>query len=119
VLEFVSSCNRPVVGSRERLANDPSDFMPEVGVKGGEIAMNPEQIKDEIRKLNWIDKIGIYRWINQEVAGYRDIGTDRSFQIRQEIERYARFPVLESVLQEQNPSNARRSVAPKESGSGS
>ena len=114
----MSSSNRPIVDFRELLANGRSDFT-EVKVKGGEIAMNPEQIKDEIRKLNWINKIGIYRWINQEVAGYRDIGTDRSFQIRQEIERYARFPVLESVLQEQNPSNARRSVVPKESGSGS
>jgi hypothetical protein len=33
----------PVVGSRERLANGRSDFMPEAGVKDGEIAMNPEQ----------------------------------------------------------------------------
>ena len=59
--------------------------------------MNPEQIKDEIRKLNWIDKIGIYRWINQEVAGDRGIGTDRSRQIRQDMERIAGFPVQEGV----------------------
>jgi hypothetical protein len=59
----------------------------------GEIAMNPEQIKAEIRKLNCIDKIGIYRWINEEMASDRGIGSDRSHEIRQEIEDYARFPV--------------------------
>jgi hypothetical protein len=57
------------------------------GGERSETAMNPEQIKAEIRKLNWIYKIGIYRWINHEVAGNRGIGTDRSLQIRQEIER--------------------------------
>jgi hypothetical protein len=49
--------------------------------------MNPEQIKDEIRKLNLCDRIGLYRWINEEVAGRPGIGADRSLQIRQEIER--------------------------------
>jgi len=49
----------------------------------------------------------------------RGIGTDRSRQIRQEIERIARFPLLESVLQEQKPiererikSSPRRRQAP-------
>jgi hypothetical protein len=49
--------------------------------------MTPEQIKDEIRKLNLCDRIGLYRWINEEVAGRPGIGADRSLQIRKEIER--------------------------------
>ena len=84
--------------------------------------MNPEQIKDEIRKLNWIDKIGIYRWINQEVAGDRGIGTDRSLQIRQEIERVARWvPVSEGVSlsaeSENSSNNAAQLPRPKKSDS--
>ena len=96
--------------------------MPEAGVENGEIAMNPEQIKDEIRKLNWIDKIGIYRWINQEVAGDRGIGTDRSRQIRQEIERICEIPGPGRRLnlhREQKPIGPRGSlVTAKKSGSG-
>jgi hypothetical protein len=49
--------------------------------------MNSEQIKDEIRKLNLCDRIGLYRWINEEIAGRPGIGGDRSLQIRKEIER--------------------------------
>jgi hypothetical protein len=49
--------------------------------------MNPEQIKDAILKLNWCDRIGLYRWINEEIAGRPGIGVDRSLQIRKEIER--------------------------------
>ncbi len=49
--------------------------------------MNSEQLKDEIRKLNWCDRIGLYRWINEEIAGRPGIGADRSLQIRKEIER--------------------------------
>jgi hypothetical protein len=30
--------------------------------------MNAAQIKDEIRKLNRIDKIEVYRWIDEEAA---------------------------------------------------
>jgi hypothetical protein len=77
--------------------------------------MNPEQIKAEIRKLNipfilassssrWHQtrpgsiKIGIYRRINREAAGDRGIGTVRSLQIRQEIERTSRFPAYERAL---------------------
>ena len=48
--------------------------------------MYPQQIKDEIRKLNWVDRIGLYRWINEEIAGRPWIGADRSLQIREEIE---------------------------------
>ena len=54
--------------------------------------MNAEQIRDEIKKLNWIEKIGIYRWINEEVAGDHRIEADRSLKIRQEIERICRSP---------------------------
>ena len=72
----------PVVGSLKRGAK----------VKGGKSAMNAEQIRDEIRKLNWIEKIGIYRWINEEVAGDHRAETDRSLKIRLEIERICRFP---------------------------
>ncbi len=49
--------------------------------------LDPQQIKDEIRKLNWFDRIGLYRWINEEIAGRPGIGADRSLQIREEIER--------------------------------
>jgi hypothetical protein len=50
--------------------------------------MNAIQIKDEIRKLNRIDKIEIFRWIDREVAEdlFRRIGMDRSLQIRQEFD---------------------------------
>ena len=50
--------------------------------------MNTAQIKDEIRKLNRIDKIEIYRWIDREVAEdllYR-IGLNRSLEIREQFE---------------------------------
>jgi hypothetical protein len=50
--------------------------------------MNTAQIKDEIRKLNRIDKIEICRWIDQEVADdlvWR-IGMSRSIELRQQIE---------------------------------
>ena len=50
--------------------------------------MNVAQIKDEIRKLNRIDKIEICRWIDQEVADdlvWR-IGMSRSIELRQQIE---------------------------------
>ena len=52
-----------------------------------EPVMYPQEIKDEIRKLNWADRIGLYRWINEEIAGPPGIGADRSLQIREEIER--------------------------------
>jgi hypothetical protein len=61
-------------------------------VKGGKTVMNAEQIRDEIKKLTWVEKIGIYRWINEEVAGDHRIEADRSLKIRQEIERICRFP---------------------------
>ena len=50
--------------------------------------MNTAQIKDEIRKLNRIDKIEICRWIDQEVADDHvwRIGMSRSIELRQQIE---------------------------------
>lgn len=50
--------------------------------------MNAAQIKDEIRKLNRLDKIGIRRWIDEEVADdlVLRIGVSRSIELRQQIE---------------------------------
>jgi hypothetical protein len=50
--------------------------------------MNVAQIKDEIRKLNQIDKVEIFTWIDREAAAsdLSRIGAYRSIQIRQEIE---------------------------------
>ena len=62
--------------------------------------MNPEQIKDEIRKLKLCDRIGMYRWINEEIAGCPEIGADRSFQIRKEIERMCNAALLKTHLLE-------------------
>jgi hypothetical protein len=50
--------------------------------------MNAAQIKDEIRNLNRIEKMEIFRWIDQEVAEdlvWR-IGMERWRQIRREFE---------------------------------
>jgi hypothetical protein len=57
-------------------------------LKGEETIMNAIQIKDEIRKLNRSNKLEIFRWIDREIADNLvcRIGTDRSLQIRQEIE---------------------------------
>jgi hypothetical protein len=57
-------------------------------LKGEKTVMNAAQIKDEIRKLNRIDKIGICRWIDQEVADdlILRIGISRSIELRQQIE---------------------------------
>jgi hypothetical protein len=51
--------------------------------------MNITQIKDEIRRLDRIDKIGICRWLNEETANdlICRIGIDRARSIRQEFER--------------------------------
>jgi hypothetical protein len=80
----------------------------ETGVKGGKALMNTEQIRDEIRKLNWIDKIWIYRWINEEVAGDRGIAADRSLKIRQEIERICSRGGAEPSIQEAETLTAER-----------
>jgi hypothetical protein len=62
--------------------------------------MNPEQIKDEIRKLNPCDRIGLYRWINEEIAGRPGIGADRSLHIRKEIDRICNAAHLKTHLLE-------------------
>jgi hypothetical protein len=51
--------------------------------------MNVAQIKDEIRKLDRIDKIGICRWLDEETVDdlVARIGIDRARDIRQEFER--------------------------------
>ena len=51
--------------------------------------MNIAQIKDEIRMLNRIDKIGICRWLEEETVDdlVVRIGMDRARQIRQEFDR--------------------------------
>jgi hypothetical protein len=50
--------------------------------------MNVAQIKNEIRKLNQIDKVEIFTWIDREVVAsdLSRIGAHRSIQIRREIE---------------------------------
>jgi hypothetical protein len=68
------------------------DFHGEAKVNRWKEFMNAEQIREEIGKLNWIEKIGIYRWINDEATGDHRIAADRSQQIRLEIERICRFP---------------------------
>ena len=60
--------------------------------------MNSEQIKDEIRKLNLCDRIGLYRWINEEIAGRPGIGADRSLQIRKEIERMCKAAIKRRIF---------------------
>jgi hypothetical protein len=67
----------------------PSDCQPGVNLDlRGEKRMNATQIKDEIRKLNRVEKIEIFRWIDREVADdlICRIGTERSRRIRQELE---------------------------------
>jgi hypothetical protein len=61
--------------------------------------MNAEQIKDEIRKLSRIDKIEIYRWIDEEAAAdlLSRIGVSRSREIRQEIEAKCKVITRKSV----------------------
>ena len=50
--------------------------------------MSAKQIKDEIRSLSRIDKIEIYRWIDEQVAAdlLSKIGVYRSRENRQGIE---------------------------------
>jgi hypothetical protein len=51
--------------------------------------MNAKQIKDEIRKLNRIDKMEIYRWVEVQAHAaslLSRIGVDRSNAVRQEAE---------------------------------
>ena len=73
--------------------------------------MNPEQIKEEIRKLNSCDRIGLYRWINEEMAGRPGIGADRSLQIRKEIERMCKSALKTDFL-ERRKRNPSRTLSP-------
>ena len=51
--------------------------------------MNIAQIKDEIRMLNRIDKIGICRWLEAETVDdlLVRVGVERASHIRREFER--------------------------------
>jgi hypothetical protein len=75
--------------------------------------MNPEQIKDEIRKLNWCDRIGLYRWINEEIAGRPGIGADRSLQIRKEIERMCKAGHQKTHLLERRKCESHEQAEPQ------
>jgi hypothetical protein len=61
--------------------------------------MNAEQIKDEIRKLSRVDKIEIYKWIDEEAAAdlLSRIGVSRSRVIRQEIEEKCKGTTRQSM----------------------
>ena len=67
-------------------------YRVKLDLKAEKTVMNAEQIKDEIRKLSRIDKIEIYRWIDEEAAAdlLSRIGVNRSLKIRQEIEQKCR-----------------------------
>jgi hypothetical protein len=54
--------------------------------------MNAKQIKDEIRKLNRIDKNEIYKWIDEEATVDLLLRTKvyRSLEIRQGVEQKRR-----------------------------
>ena len=69
-------------------------YRVKLDLKAEKTVMNAEQIKDEIRKLSRIDKIEIYRWIDEEAAAdlLSRIGVSRSREIRQEIE--GKFKVI-------------------------
>jgi hypothetical protein len=55
--------------------------------------MNAKQIKDEIRKLNRVDKIEIFRWIDLQAHAARllsGIGVYRLYGVRQEVDQKRR-----------------------------
>jgi hypothetical protein len=57
------------------------------------LAMNAEQIKDEIRKLNRIDKIEIFRWIDVQAHAAHllsGIGVYRLHAVRQGVDQKCR-----------------------------
>ena len=74
-------------------AIDPNDiYRVTQDLKAERTVMNAAQIKNEIRKLNRIDIIEIYRWIDEQVPADLTprIGVNRSLKIRQEIEQKCR-----------------------------
>ena len=56
--------------------------------------MNIAQIKDEIRMLDRIDKIGLCRWLEAETVDdlLVRVGVERARHIRQEFERIVTSP---------------------------
>jgi hypothetical protein len=57
------------------------------------LAMNAKQIKDEIRKLNRIDKIEIFRWIDVQAHAAHllsGIGVYRLHAVRQGVDQKCR-----------------------------
>jgi hypothetical protein len=55
--------------------------------------MNLRQIKDGIRRLSRLDKIEIYRWVDERARAadlLSRIGVYRSLEIRQEVEQHWR-----------------------------
>ena len=50
-------------------AIEPNDiYRVKLDLKAEKAVLNAEQIKEEIRNLNRIDKTEIYRWIDEEAA---------------------------------------------------
>jgi hypothetical protein len=78
-----------------------------------DLFMNHEQIKDGIRKLNWCERIGLYRWITQEIAGPPGIGADRSFQIREEIERMCKAAHQKRIFLSAESANSSSTPGPQ------
>jgi hypothetical protein len=56
--------------------------------------------------LNEFDRIGLYRWINDDVAGWPRIGADRSLQIREEIERICKLHFQRRILSRESIEHA-------------
>ena len=61
--------------------------------------MNAEQIKEEIRNLNRIDKTEIYRWIDEEAAAdlLSRIGVPRNRTEGEGIDKSPRLAPIETV----------------------
>ena len=68
--------------------------------------MNVAQIKDEIRKLNQIDKVEIFTWIDREAVAsdLSRIGAYRSIQIRREIKERLKVIIPKRNVQVQSTS---------------
>jgi hypothetical protein len=64
--------------------------------------MNVAQIKDEIRMLDRIDKIGLCKWLEAETVDdlLVRVGVDRARHIRQEFERRVNSPERQAAWEE-------------------
>jgi hypothetical protein len=64
--------------------------------------MNIAQIKDEIRMLDRIDKIGLCRWLEAETVDdlLVRVGVERARHIRQEFERSVTSPERQAAWEE-------------------